>query len=560
MAFPVNGERLAAFWRRLSAVAPFREVDLAALLLFLALLLPFVLSYHRNPIPSFYQEWVAIFLAVTASILVAAKYRGEPFALPFSAWIPLTLLPAVAFHLTAGNDQIVHGPPLLLIYIGSAVLLMIVGRKLGSAWQAVSLADVMAAALVTGALAAAVASWHWRFGTAILEPLPWGPAAGWIAQRNQNALHIWLGVLGLSHFFLNRKISWMLFLGGLAILAETASFTGSRSVYMYATGGLLLGLWAAAKSAPREVRVRLLLIAICPVMWLGILQATHALTDRDSGGDPPVATDAIPRYAPATVMQDPRTGLWFTAAQIMLAKPWAGSGPGSFIRDSWLLSDGLPEAIPTTIPATHAHNLFFQIGAELGAPTALILAGLISIWLAIALRQTNWVKTWLLVAIPAVILTHNQVEYSLWYLYFLVPGALAMGAAIERDGATRLPASGVLVTALLALALAAQLGQDYKTVEAVVANARSGRGEIAPLLAAAAHPVFGAWASTEIAGNAWTTGISRQEQGAHARRALFVSPVNKAALLLHLETLNADGMRAEATTEKRILERVFGSN
>lgn len=558
MALPLDAWRLAATWRRLAAVAPFRDVDLAALLVFLALLLPFILSYHRNPIPSFYQEWLAIFLAVTASILVAAKYRGERFALPFSVWIPLALVPAVAFHLFAGNDQIVHGPPLFLVYIGSAVLLMIVGRKLGSAWQTVSLADVMAAALVTGALAASVASWHWRSGSGVLEPLPWGAAAGWIAQRNQNALHIWLGVLGVSHFFLNRKVSWMFFLGCLAILVETASFTGSRTVYLYAIGALALGSWAAAKSALRGVRIRLLMIAICPVVLLGALQAKHLLPDRGSGGDSRVASEAIPRYAPATVIQDPRTGLWFSAAQVTLAKPWGGAGPGSFIRESWLLSDSLPKTLPTTIPATHAHNLFFQVGAELGAPTAIALAGLIATWLTFALRQTDWQRNWLHSAVPVVIFAHNQVEFSLWYLYFLVPAALAMGAAIERGGGKAFPASAVLVPAVLGLALTAQLGQDYKSVEAVVANARSGRGEIAPLLAAAAHPVFGAWASAEIAGNTWMTGITRQEQDAHARRALFVSPMKKAALLRHLEALKVDGKRADAATERRILERVFG--
>lgn len=558
MALSTYARRLGVTWREPAGTASSKDISLSAVLLFCALLFPFILSYHRFPIPSFYQEWLAIFLALAASILVAAKYRDERFELPLAASIPLVLLPSVLAHLTVGNDLITHGPLLYLIYIGSAFLFMIIGRKLGATHETRSLADVMAAAFVAGALLSSVASLHWRFRTGVFDPLPWGSEGGWIAQRNQNALHIWLGIIGICHFLLNGKVSWGYFLMCLGILVATAVHTESRSVYLYAGCGFVISAWAAVKSFAPDTRKRFLLIGVAPIIFLGASQVAPLYSDRDPGGDSSVNSGAIQRYAPATIVQDPRAGLWLTAVQITRARPWIGAGPGSYIRESWLLSDSLPSTVPTVIPSTHAHNLFLQIGAELGAPTVFALAALIGAWLMFALRQKDWQGKWLFVAIPMMILTHGQVEYSLWYLYFLVPAALSMGAATQRVTGKGLPGFAMLVAAVIGLGLAARLGQDYKTVEAVVASARSGHGEISDLLDVAEHPIFGAWASTEIAGNSWPTGITQQSLDEHTLRALFVSPLKKTALARHIGNLKNNGKSVEAATEQRIARRVFG--
>lgn len=549
-------------WRALAASLPCRDLNLATLLIFCALLFPFVLSYHPYPIPSFYQEWLAIFLSLAAAILVTAKYRSERFELPFATWIPLALLPSVLIHLVAGNELIVHGPPLHLISMGSAALLMILGRKLCAERDAIPLADIMAGAFVTGALAASVASWHWRFQTGLLDPLPWAPANGWLGQRNQHALHIWLGILGISHFVLNRKLSWFHYLVCLEILAETAIYTESRSVYLYAAASLALGVWAAAKSSLPDTRKRLLLIAICPVIFLAAIHGTRLLRDHDWGLDTVANsqsnTGAIDRYAPATLARDDRLGIWLAAARLIQANPWIGSGPGSFIRESWLLSDSLPSTVPMALPASHAHNVFLQISAELGAPTALGFAGLIAAWLVFALRQRNWREKWLHVAIPLAILTHNQVEFSLWYLYFLVPAALSMGAASRMQPERSIPALTVLVVAMFGFGLAAQFSQSYLILETLFRQSTSRQEEATAPLAAAKHPVFGAWASARIAGRSWH-GISKQAQYQHAARALYVAPLDKATVDTYIESLDSAGKPAAAAREQRVSQRAFAN-
>jgi len=558
MGLPITATRMAAACRQFSGAAPFRDISPTALVLFSALFFPFILSYHRYPIPSFYQEWLAIFLALAAAILVATKSLGTQFELPFAAWIPLAMVPSVLLHLAVGNDLIAHGPPLYLIWIASAVLLMIIGRKLCSPGEAILLADVMAAAFVAGALLSTVAGWHWRFQTGIFDPLPWGQAGGWLGQRNQNALHIWLGVIGISHFMLNRKVSWFYFLVCVGILTETAIYTQSRSIYLYAGCGLVLGVWAAAKSTSRDTQKRLLLIGLLPVIFLGAIQGARWLLDRDLGGN----SGAIQRYAPTTVAQDARLGLWLAASEITLANPWIGTGPGSFIRESWLLSDSLPATVPNAVPtagaATHAHNLFLQIGAELGAPTALGMAGLLLAWFYYALRQTDWKRNWLYVALPVAILAHNQVEYSLWYLNFLVPTALAMGAATHQLAKPRVPALAVLFAAVLGFGLTVRLAQDYQTLENELRQAKTGARNIGRLLSATRNPVFGAWASKEIATGSWPTEMPFEVKNYHLGRALYVLPTNNTLLLRHADALERAGKPQAAAVETRILHRAFG--
>jgi hypothetical protein len=547
-------------------IVPFHEIPLAALLLFCALLFPFIIGYHRFPVASFYQEWIAIFLALGAAILVAAKHFRARFEWPLAAWIPLALLPGTVLHYADGNKLIVHGPPLYLIWIGTAVLFMIVGRKLSSSWKAISLADVMAAAFVAGALASCIASWHWRFGILVLDYPLVDAADGWLGQRNQNALHIWLGALGIGHFALNRRVSWFYFLVCLGILTETAIYTASRSIYLYAGCGLALGVWAAAKSGSRDVRRRLLLCGILPVVFLGAILGTriaieHRSHVNETGEAGSVNIGAVDRLAPGIMATDTRIGLWLAAANISLANPWIGAGPGSYIRESWVISDSLPSAVPNgAIPASHAHNLFLQISAELGAPTALVMAGLICAWLVAALRQTNWQDNWLYVAMPLVILTHNQLEFSLWYLYFLLPCALAMGAATGRIAAKGVVASAVLVVAILGFGLSIQLGQDYQNLVRAIKPYREGSADAAPLLATSAHPIFGAMASTVLTSRPLPGTIPQALLDWHAARSLYLAPIGKLALLRHAAALERSGKPAEAAIERQMTRRVFGDS
>lgn len=512
---------------------------------FFAILLPFVVTWRNYPILSFYREWVAIFLALAAAVLVFAKARRESYTWPFAAWIPLALLPSVLYHWLAGNPLIIHGPPLYLASIASAILLMILGRWLATSRPGFSLMDVIATALLVAALASSVASWHWRFDAGLFEFPSWGVARGFIGQYNQNGLHLWLGIVGLGHFYLRRRMRWPFFLLALAILVEAAILSGSRSVYLYAGGGLVLAVWAAFRTARHSMRRRLLLLGVLPVLFIGVTLGVRGLSQQDVG--------AVERYAPEVVARDGRIGHWLSAWYIVEAQPWLGAGPGSFIRESWVVSDRVPAGVHAPLPASHAHNMFINLGAELGAPTALIVAALLATWFFSVLRQSAWQRQWLSVALPLAVLTHNQVEFTLWYLYYLIPTALTMGAAVSRLPGVRLPActgAVLLATSLLGLGVSAKLGRDYRHL-AELRNDPYGT-RIERLLDAAQHPVFGAWASAEIARKSWSGAIAPELQDFHASRALYVSPYYGAVLLRHVDALKRAGRYTAADKESLI--------
>ena len=115
----------------------------------------------------------------------------------------------------------------------------------------------------------------------------------------------------------------------------------------------------------------------------------------------------------------------------------------------------------------------------------------------------------------------------------------------------------MLVVTLLGLGLAAKLNQDYQALEQVVTQSRADRADVEMLLAAADHPIFGPWASTEIARQPASAGIPRQQLDLHAMRALYAIPLAKAAVVRHAEMLEQSGKSSEAAAERRITRRVF---
>ena len=80
---------------------------------------------------------------------------------------------------------------------------------------------------------------------------------------------------------------------------------------------------------------------------------------------------------------------------------------------------------------SHAHNLFIQFAAELGLPVALSVAACVIAWLVTLARQSRTdARSLLLLALGGVILIHSNLEYPLWYAYFLILLGLVAGLSV----------------------------------------------------------------------------------------------------------------------------------
>lgn len=529
---------------------------LVSVILIGALAIPFWIPYHKNPIPSFYSEWAAITLGLVALLVFVLARPARSFALPFAAWIPLAMFPVVLIHLALAEPGYAFGPLFYLLYLSSALAMMLLGNALAGESRRLPLADVIAIGLLLGALGAAFALWTIRMKTGWLVGMYWSPEIGLISQRNHNALHLWLGVLAAGHLMLAGRIRPGFAVVGWLVLVEAATFSGSRSVYLYAAATLFLGLWAGwrgrrAGQSRAEAR-HLYFAGTAPVVLLFFL-VLSSFAVRDAT---PQSVGAIARFAPSTVSHDGRIGHWLSASLISKANPILGAGPGSFMRQSWLASAELPAGTPNHLPTTHAHNLFFHLAAELGLPTTLAVAALLALWLMRLLRNDRSRGQWILLTVLAVVLAHNQVEYSFWYQFFLLPAALCAGAlGIGAARAVRGRALGLI--AACGLVLAALLANDYRDLEKLLRNPMTQIENARRLVAATDHPFWGPFASSMVAANFPVNDELLSEQLAHAERAMSVGPLPNTVPHRYAMLLEKAGREKEAETELEVANRIF---
>lgn len=516
-------------------------------LLIAAVSLPFWIPYHRYPIPSFYQEWVAGMLALMASLLVAVACRKQSFAFPTAAWIPLVVLPSVLIHLVIGPHVVFHPYLLYLMWISLALLLMLIGHKLANLLLPTPVGDLLAVGLLLGSLVSAVIGLYLRMQSE--SAYSWLAGVGIIGQRNHNGLYLWLGIVGAGQIYLRQTHSRLAILVGVAILVEAAAATGSRTVYLYAAAGLALSIWAAYRASDNQSRIRFITIGLAPIALLFMTLGSRWLMSIEAG--------ALSRISTAAISQDGRVGLWISAWRIMGDHPLLGAGPGTFIRESWLMSATLPPGTPNALPTSHAHNLFFQLAAEVGSPSAIAAYALLGYWLISALRENNLAQRWVFIAAPLAVLMHNQVEYSLWYMFFLVPTALCMGAASAGLSAGRFRGQSVVLIAAVGLALSLSAGSDYRKLERVLRLPMSEVANADELISETAHPLFGPHASGKLAAELPMSDEHIEFQFTHLQRALYVVPLRLIVPHRYAAICAKLGRHSEAAQEKRIAERIF---
>jgi len=437
---PPPPEPRPALAHRLSA-----QPALAAIAV-LAACAPSLLAYNVSPSPTFFNQALAVAL-----------------------WGWFTVAVAVPVSQGAGGAN-THRQPLRELWRGPAALLVALALLLGAAvWSGtagalpgsltLSAVGLLAAAavLVAGGAAArgradaatvfALFCLGWAVaglfnaGIAIVQVFtPDWPDGDWIARsgipgravgnlrqpNHLSSLLLWsaIAVVGLVEL---RRLSrrWGAALFALVVLAIvlTASRTGL-------VGVLLLALWALAdRRLSRPTRALLLAAPLLYLLaWFGL--AAWADVGRHTFG-------GQQRLAEADLSSS-RFGIWANALGLIRQQPWSGVGFGEF-NFAWTLTPfpGRPIAF-----FDHTHNLVLQLAVELGLPLAAAVLGLLSLALWQAWRgvapaaafdaDIGTAQRCALLFVLTIGL-HSQLEYPLWYAYFLLPTAWAWGFALRRD-------------------------------------------------------------------------------------------------------------------------------
>lgn len=333
--------------------------------------------------------------------------------------------------------------------------------------------------------------------------------------------------------------------GLVLAVALSASRTGALSL------GVLL-LWALLdRRLPRGARWMLALTpAIYLLAWAGLAQYAewqHA------------HFYAAERLQSDSDISSSRFAIWRNALTLIAQNPWGGVGWGNF-NFAWTFTP-FPDR-PVAF-FDHTHNLLLQLAVEIGLPATALVLGLFAwaLWRTrgawrVAGEQPGHPARAAFVML-AVFGVHSLLEYPLWYAYFLLPAAWALGVfigsappsaepAARRAGSGR-PATVQRWSALLLRAAGASMAVgaayaawDHRRVEVIFAPP-TGAGPLEERIAEGRKSLlFG-----HHADYAAVTNEPRDQALASFRRPLH-QLVDVRLLIAYIEALKANGREAEA--------------
>ncbi len=349
-------------------------------------LLPFLLPYHQQPIPSFFPEWLAAALGIAAALTLLVG-RGVAAASFVPLPVPARWLIAFAVFLAvqaAGSGRVYSQLPLVAaLYVLYAVLTIWLGAQLTAELGIERVATVLAAFLLAGALANSLAGVMQFYGRPrlledVIAELHGSRVYGNIAQPNLYANYLALGEGALLFLWARARVRTVYALPALTILLLGSALSGSRGALLYALWYAALGVAAARVQGDAEARrLRFAAYAVAAAS-LSAYFGVAWLNDALHLGPPGEGTlDRI--LAPLGEHAEPRRQAWLIALRVFIGAPLAGVGAGEFAGAAF--ESGLDPSLTRLGEVwTSPHNLPLHLLAETGlVGTVLVLVGL-SVW------------------------------------------------------------------------------------------------------------------------------------------------------------------------------------
>jgi O-antigen ligase len=427
--------------------------------------LPFLSPVHYLPQPQWWGEVSVVWLALGAWLLSrpgnsAVWPRATLWMLALAlVWMVQPLFVPLAFPgLNTVNA---------LAFVALA-LLAGVTADLRERFGLATVSRVLAWALLIGALLQSL------IGLAQLTGLAQG-AGDWlfydsehpttnifghIGQRNQYAHYLVWGMIGAALLYARRALAAWAFAAVLIWLGLSIGWAGSRTVLLYAAA--IAGLAVIWHQRLRTGDSRRFLKAFVAVaLAIVLLQFVQPLVNLVISWFSPhsqVVASGIERLAAnSDGLGARRFTEWHKAWLVFRANPGFGIGWMQYAAQSVNLQM-LPMFKNASFNSglfSNAHNLEIQLLAEMGGIGMLVAIGGF-IWALWPYLSRKAEPEYLLpLAVLSVTLIHSQLEYPLWYLYFLA--VLVMMTALAPAAPVRLRGLAGWGNAAMALGLAAVL-------------------------------------------------------------------------------------------------------
>ena len=434
---------------------------ISLVLLGLMFLLPFLNPYHFYPLTSFYTEWLALALGLTALLPLSVKGFWNEVEIPtlvlwllgFAALLPLQLV-----WLDIAYPEV---SMLGALYVIWAAWLVWLGRVLAKSCGMEDLVVWLAAMLVLGGLlnsAAALVQFYgmnswFHFLIAGLGPDQRG-AYGNLGQSNHFANHITLALISALYLQIKGRLSSSAATVCTGIFLYALALSGSRATWLYLAAVLALCVWFRSRSSAPALRRAAIVFAVLLPLF-GLLQyamaqyglATRPLLVAGAAGAPITSIDRFVDELARGVLPDAggsalgtRIYMWHQALLMLVRHPVLGVGFGQY---AGVFFEQAGELSRYHIPNydRNSHNALMQLLAETGlAGAGLVCAGLGGWLLALRGRIFATAENWWMLCLLSVLFVHSMIEYPLWYANFVGVAAVLLGMGSQRCIRLRLTA------------------------------------------------------------------------------------------------------------------------
>jgi O-antigen ligase len=201
----------------------------------------------------------------------------------------------------------------------------------------------------------------------------------------------------------------------------------------------------------------------CLVGWM-LLGGLSSLLDTGALG-------ASTRLGESQDYSSGRWSIWRDTLVLIARNPWFGVGFGEF-NLAWTLT---PSADRNPQFFDHTHNLALHLAVELGIPLALLVLGLLvwGLWQAWSRSRridgSDGVARRAALVMVLLMALHSQLEYPLWYAYFLLPTAFAWGLCLGGGQAAQdgKPGPWMAIAGVTMMLCAVITVWDYRKVVAI---------------------------------------------------------------------------------------------
>ena len=415
-----------------------------------------LLPNHYNPWLNFPSEAMAF--SAIAMLMMGALATLKPESINYPAlllWVAgVASVPWIQWALGINTFA---GDALLVSYfiVGWAVAIF-VGYHVADEQYGLSVSALMQVVWIVALLSAMVGLLQWlklegAAGIYIAQTDVGDPAMGNLAQPNQLATLLLMGIVAYTYFFERRIIGRFTFVLGLSVLTAVLVLTHSRAGML---GVAVIGGFffmkrnhIASRISPGSVVAWVIMFAMGIVISPDIDRALMLYAERE-----PLFTS------------NGRALIWAQALEGTRRAPWFGYG---WDQTFAALSVG-SLAHPGESVFTHAHNVLLDVLAWNGIPLGITLIGMGGYWFFTRLHRVNNLAGIYAMACLLPFLAHSMVEFPFAYAYFLLTAGLMIGLverSLEPTGLWHIPRIWGGTSLLIWVAIGGGIAYEYLLIE-----------------------------------------------------------------------------------------------